>query len=82
MIATDVAGRGLDFSHVTHVVNWGLPRAKEQYTHRTGRTGRMGRDGKAMTFLGNRDLYNLKFILRKNQINPRWIGRKPAFQKN
>jgi ATP-dependent RNA helicase DeaD len=80
LIATDVAGRGLDFSHVTHVVNWGLPRAKEQYTHRTGRTGRMGRSGKAMTLLGNRDLTGLKGIIRKNKIKPRWIGGAPSIR--
>ncbi|MCP4254214.1 MAG: DEAD/DEAH box helicase, partial [Candidatus Scalindua sp.] len=40
LFASDVAGRGLDFSHVSHVVNWSLPRGRELYTHRTGRTGR------------------------------------------
>ena len=35
LVATDVAGRGLDFSHVSHVINWNLPRDEEQYTHRT-----------------------------------------------
>ena len=50
MVATDVAGRGLDFSHVSHVINYDFPPSSEIYTHRTGRTGRMGREGTAMTF--------------------------------
>ncbi|RPJ04899.1 MAG: DEAD/DEAH box helicase, partial [Deltaproteobacteria bacterium] len=50
MVATDVAGRGLDFSHVSHVINYDCPCGLESYTHRTGRTGRMGRSGIAMTF--------------------------------
>ncbi|MDD5092030.1 MAG: DEAD/DEAH box helicase, partial [Candidatus Wallbacteria bacterium] len=47
MVATDVAGRGLDFSHVTHVINWDFPDSADTYIHRTGRVGRMGRIGKA-----------------------------------
>jgi ATP-dependent RNA helicase DeaD len=43
LVATDVAGRGLDFSHVSHVINYDYPCELEIYTHRTGRTGRMGR---------------------------------------
>jgi len=42
LIATDVAGRGLDFTHVSHIINWDLPWDGTQYTHRTGRSGRMG----------------------------------------
>lgn len=50
LIATDVAARGIDIDHVTHVVNYDLPRAKEHYVHRIGRTGRNGRKGIAVTF--------------------------------
>ena len=56
MIATDVAGRGLDFSHVSHVINYDYPAGLECYTHRTGRTGRMGRSGIAITFVTPNDL--------------------------
>lgn len=77
MIATDVAGRGLDFSGVTHVINWDFPRDDEQYTHRTGRAGRMGREGKALTFIGRRDVPRLKHLVRIKGINPFWIGEDP-----
>ncbi len=77
LIATDVVGRGLDFSHVSHIVNWDFPRAGEQYTHRTGRSGRMGRKGKAFTFVTKHDLSNLREIISKIKITPRWIGEDP-----
>ena len=51
LLATDVASRGLDVEHVTHVVNFGVPRDVEDYTHRIGRTGRAGRRGIAITFV-------------------------------
>lgn len=51
LIATDVASRGLDVEHVTHVVNYGVPRDPSDYTHRIGRTGRAGREGTAVTFV-------------------------------
>ena len=77
MVATDVAGRGLDFSHVSHVINYDLPFNSEIYTHRTGRAGRMGRTGIALTLVSDRDLGSLKEILRKNSIEPQWQGPKP-----
>jgi ATP-dependent RNA helicase DeaD len=51
LVATDVASRGLDVHHVTHVVNYGVPRDVQDYTHRIGRTGRAGRSGTAITFV-------------------------------
>ncbi len=77
LIASDVAGRGLDFSHVSHVVNWNYPRGNEQYTHRTGRTGRMGRKGKAFTFVTKNDIPNLRDLIHKKKITPCWIGEDP-----
>jgi len=52
LVATDVASRGLDVNHVTHVVNFGVPRDVSDYTHRIGRTGRAGRTGTAVTLVG------------------------------
>jgi ATP-dependent RNA helicase DeaD len=80
MVATDVAGRGLDFSHVSHVINYDYPADHETYTHRTGRTGRMGRSGTAMTFVTEKDLGPLKMLLRNNRIHPLWDGRTPDLQ--
>ena len=51
LVATDVAARGLDIEHVTHVVNYDLPNNTEIYVHRIGRTGRVGRTGRAITFV-------------------------------
>ena len=81
MVATDVAGRGLDFTHVSHVVNFEFPRNIESYTHRTGRTGRMGRKGLAMTFVTVRDFGGFKRLLRLNKINPEWIGQEPEIKR-
>jgi ATP-dependent RNA helicase DeaD len=51
LAATDVAARGLDIEHVTHVINYDVPDATESYVHRIGRTGRVGRTGRAITFV-------------------------------
>lgn len=51
LIATDVAARGLDIAHVTHVINYDLPEDQENYVHRIGRTGRAGQVGKAFSFV-------------------------------
>ena len=62
LIATDVAARGLDISHLSHVVNYDLPAAAESYVHRIGRTGRAGRDGVAITLLEPREHRLLRSI--------------------
>ncbi len=77
LIATDLAGRGLDFSHVSHVVNYDFPFNSEIYTHRTGRAGRMGRTGTALTLVTDRDLHTLDSILQRNDIEPVWVGSPP-----
>jgi ATP-dependent RNA helicase DeaD len=55
LIATDVAARGLDVQHVSHVVNYDVPPSAEAYVHRIGRTGRAGRDGVAITLAEPRE---------------------------
>jgi len=81
MVATDVAGRGLDFSHVTHVINYDFPMSDEGYTHRTGRTGRMGREGVAMTLVTDRDLGNLKRLMGSKGVEPIWQGKAPDLNR-
>jgi ATP-dependent RNA helicase DeaD len=80
MVATDLAGRGLDFRHVSHVINYDYPRGLESYTHRTGRTGRMGRAGIAMTFVTDEELGVLKSLFKTNRIDPVWHGNIPNLQ--
>jgi len=77
MIATDIASRGLDFSHTTHVINYDFPTHPESYTHRTGRTARMGRQGVALTFYTPQDLRKLRTLIRVNRIQPVWLGPEP-----
>ena len=51
LIATDVAARGIDVAGISHVVNFDLPGATEDYVHRVGRTARAGKDGIGVTFV-------------------------------
>jgi superfamily II DNA/RNA helicase len=54
-VATNVAARGLDISHVDLVINYDLPDSPQWLTHRVGRTARMGVKGRALTFLTPED---------------------------
>jgi len=81
LVATDVAGRGLDFSHVSHIINWDFP-YDEQYTHRTGRAGRMGRKGQAFSLITKRDIPAVQEVLRKTKITPHWVGLDPLSQSH
>ena len=64
LIATDVAARGLDIEHLTHVINYDLPNAPEAYVHRIGRVGRAGREGVAITLVEPREHHLLRNIER------------------
>jgi len=55
LVATDVAARGLDIEHVSHVVNYDVPSNPDAYVHRIGRTGRAGREGTAITLVEPRE---------------------------
>jgi len=65
LIATDVAARGLDVKHVSHVVNFDVPADAETYVHRIGRTGRAGREGVAITLAEPREHRLLRNIERQ-----------------
>ena len=62
LVATDVAARGIDIDHITHVINFDVPEQAENYVHRMGRTGRAGRSGKAFIFIEPEDKRNLVAI--------------------
>jgi len=62
LVATDVAARGLDIQHVSHVVNYDVPSSPDAYVHRIGRTGRAGRAGVAITFAEPREHRQLRNI--------------------
>ncbi|XP_050739718.1 probable ATP-dependent RNA helicase DDX23 [Eriocheir sinensis] len=66
LVATDVAGRGIDIKDVSLVINYDMAKNIEDYTHRIGRTGRAGKHGKAMSFLTKDDshlFYDLKQLI-------------------
>ncbi len=62
LVATDVAARGLDIDHLTHVVNYDVPTDPDAYVHRIGRVGRAGREGVAITLVEPRQHRLLKSI--------------------
>lgn len=62
LVATDVAARGLDIDHVSHVFNYDLPRDHELYVHRIGRTGRAGKSGVAISLLTPKERWFLRKI--------------------
>jgi ATP-dependent RNA helicase DeaD len=62
LIATDVAARGIDVEDVDLVINYDVPQDVEYYVHRIGRTARAGRSGRAITFVGPKEIYKLRSI--------------------
>jgi ATP-dependent RNA helicase DeaD len=70
LVATDVAARGIDISHISHVINYTFPEALEVYIHRTGRTGRMGRMGAAISLIAPQDIGNLYYLRLTYKIFP------------
>ena len=68
LVATDVAARGLDIGHLSHVVNYDVPTSPDAYVHRIGRTGRAGREGIAITLAEPREhrfLRNIENITKQ-----------------
>jgi ATP-dependent RNA helicase DeaD len=65
LVATNVAARGLDISHVSHVLNYDVPQNAEEYVHRIGRTGRAGKLGTAVTFVAEWDAELFEPIKRR-----------------
>ena len=64
MVATDIAARGIDVSHISHVINYDMPDTADAYTHRIGRTGRMTRLGTALSLVTQDDQPMVRTIER------------------
>jgi ATP-dependent RNA helicase DeaD len=70
LVATDVAARGIDISHLTHVVNYTFPESAAVYVHRTGRTGRAGRTGTAISLVSPDELGRLYYLRLEYKLSP------------
>jgi len=68
LVCTDVAARGLDIPHVTHIYNYDIPSESNQYIHRIGRTARAGKEGKVINILSGRDHESFSKVMRDNGI--------------
>merc|ERR1719154_557054 len=85
LVATDVAGRGIDVKDVSMVINHDMAKTIEMYTHRIGRTGRAGKTGKAVTFLTTEHselFYDLKEMLTSSPVStcPHDLAQHPEAQ--
>lgn len=72
LVATDVAGRGIDIKDVSIVLNYDMAKNIEDYTHRIGRTGRAGKSGVAISFLTQQDshiFYDLKLVITESPVS-------------
>jgi len=88
LVATDIAARGLDVDSVSHVINYDVPTAPEDYVHRIGRTGRAGNKGEAITIVTPVDELSLRAIERligqsvKRIVPDGFGGVKPVVTRN
>jgi len=81
LVATDLAARGIDIAQLPVVVNYDLPRATVDYTHRIGRTGRAGADGLAVSFVDAASEAHLRLIEKRQRLRvprERIAGFEPA----
>ena len=69
LLATDIAGRGIDIDKVRYVINFQMPLLTERYIHRIGRTARKGYIGESITICSEKDRSVLKKLLKKEKIN-------------
>jgi ATP-dependent RNA helicase DeaD len=79
LVATDIAARGLDISHVKHVINYDLPMVPEDYIHRIGRTGRAGAEGHALALVTGGEYHMWIRIQRLigNKVGARTFSKPP-----
>src|ERR671916_1726874 len=64
LVATDIAARGIDVESISHVINYDVPAAPEDYVHRIGRTGRAGKTGRAITLMTPAEEPSMRVIER------------------
>jgi ATP-dependent RNA helicase RhlE len=82
LVATDIAARGIDVDHVSHVVNFELPDVAESYVHRIGRTARAGAEGIAISFCDNEERHLLRQIERLTRQSLTVTDRRSEGSKN
>jgi ATP-dependent RNA helicase RhlE len=86
LVATDIASRGIDVDAVSHVINFDVPEAPQDYVHRVGRTGRAGNQGQAITLvtpveeLAMRDIERMTEQKVKRVVLPDFGGTMPFFE--
>jgi superfamily II DNA/RNA helicase len=78
LAASDVAARGLDIPDVSHVFNFDLPWAADDYVHRIGRTGRAGKEGHSLSLVSPDDLKFVKDIEKITSEAAVWLGDAPT----
>jgi ATP-dependent RNA helicase DeaD len=84
LVATDVVGRGIDVTGISHVINFDIPDDSENYLHRIGRTGRMGKDGLAYLFVcpdQGEPLTSIELLINKPIPNLKVDGFEPVRQQ-
>jgi len=75
LVATDVVGRGIDVTNISHIINFDLPMDPENYVHRIGRTGRIGKDGVAVSFVTpeeGKELTRIELFINKQIVEDRF----------
>ncbi|HEY6568510.1 MAG TPA: DEAD/DEAH box helicase [Actinomycetota bacterium] len=82
MVATDVAARGLDLEHISHVINFDPPEDEKAYVHRVGRTARAGREGTGITFVTPDQYGDVSKMARALKLQTEFdrLGGRPAGQ--
>jgi len=65
IVASDVAARGLDFEHVSHVISCGFPKDLSYFKHRAGRTGRAGKDGVCFAIYNESDQHTITTLIKE-----------------
>jgi ATP-dependent RNA helicase RhlE len=82
LVATDIASRGIDVEHLSHVINYEIPNIPETYVHRIGRTGRAGIDGVALSFCDAEEKEYMKDIYKLISKQIPVVGDHPFPMKN